>query len=111
MFFDRGTFWVLPSIYFYLPKSARACLFPRLSKFHYFCSGPTSADPIFPQTKALFAAGGAGGAGAQNLSGVEMVAPKAIYITTIDIVNMIILNFLSFIYLLLLSFLFITIIT
>ncbi len=27
MFFDRGTFWVLPLTYFYLPKSARAYLF------------------------------------------------------------------------------------
>ena len=28
MFFDRGTFWVLPLAYFCLPKSARAYLFP-----------------------------------------------------------------------------------
>ena len=28
MFFDRGTFGVLPLTYFYLPKSARAYLFP-----------------------------------------------------------------------------------
>ena len=32
MFFDRGTFWVLPLPYFYLPKSARAHLFPQSVK-------------------------------------------------------------------------------
>ena len=49
MFFDRGTFWVLPLTYFYLPKSAWAYLFPQSVKAHYFCSGPISADPICPQ--------------------------------------------------------------
>ena len=29
MFLDRGTFWVLPLTYFYLPQSARAYLFPQ----------------------------------------------------------------------------------
>ena len=39
--FDRGTFWVLPLTYFYLPKSARAYLFPQSARNkHYFCSGP-----------------------------------------------------------------------
>ena len=47
-FFDRGTFWVLPLIYFYIPKSARACLFPQSVKIDYFCSGPISVDPICP---------------------------------------------------------------
>ena len=28
MFFDRGTFWVLPLTYFYLPRSARAYHLP-----------------------------------------------------------------------------------
>ena len=51
MFFDRGSFWVLPLIYFYLPKSARAYLFPQSVKNPYFCSGPISADPICPQPK------------------------------------------------------------
>ena len=49
MFVDRGTFWVLPLTYFYLPKSARAYLFPQSVKNHYFCSGPISVDPICPQ--------------------------------------------------------------
>ena len=31
--FDRGIFWVLPLTYFYSLKSARAYLFPNLSKF------------------------------------------------------------------------------
>ena len=47
--FHRGTFWVLPLTYFYLPQSARAYLFPQSVKSHYFCSGPISADPIRPQ--------------------------------------------------------------
>ena len=51
LFFDRGTFWVLPLTYFYLPQSARACLFPQSVKFHYFCSGPISVDPICPQPR------------------------------------------------------------
>ena len=49
MFFDRGTFWVLLSTYFYLPKSARAYLFPQSIKIRYFCSGPISVDPSCPQ--------------------------------------------------------------
>ena len=49
MFFDRGTFWVLLLTYFYLPKSARAYLFPQSVKINYFCSGPISVDPICPQ--------------------------------------------------------------
>ena len=48
-FFDRGTFWVLPLTYTYLPKSARAYLFPQSARIHYFCSGPLSVDPICPQ--------------------------------------------------------------
>ena len=50
MFFDRGTFWVLPLTYFYLPKSARAYLFPQPVKIQYFCSGPISVDPICLQS-------------------------------------------------------------
>ena len=49
MFFDRGTFWVLPLTYFYIPKSARAYLFPQSVKIDYFCSGPISVDPVCPQ--------------------------------------------------------------
>ena len=52
-FFDSGTFWVLPSTYFYLSKSARAYLFPQSVKIHYFCSGPISVDPICPQSMDL----------------------------------------------------------
>ena len=40
VFFDRGTVWVLPLTYFYIPKSARAYLFPQSAKIHYFCSWP-----------------------------------------------------------------------
>ena len=57
MFFDRGTFLVLPLTYFYLPKSARAYLFPQSFKMNYFCcSGPISVDPICPQPKGAAAA-------------------------------------------------------
>ena len=38
--FDRGTFWVLPLTYFYIPRSVRAYLFPQSVNIHYFCSGP-----------------------------------------------------------------------
>ena len=37
--FLTGTFWVLPLTYFYIPKSARAYLFPQSVETHYFCSG------------------------------------------------------------------------
>ena len=40
MLFGRGTFWVLPLTYLYIPKSARANLFPRSAKIPYFRSGP-----------------------------------------------------------------------
>ena len=52
MFFDRD-FWVLHLAYFYLPRSARAYLFPRSVKIHYFCSGPISVDPICPQPRRI----------------------------------------------------------
>ena len=53
-FFDSGAFCVLPLTYLFLPKSARAYLFPQSVKIHYFCSGPISVDPICPQpTMAL----------------------------------------------------------
>ena len=55
MFFDRRTFWVLPSTYFYLPKGARAYLFPQSIEINYlFCSGPVSVDPICPQPTVGF---------------------------------------------------------
>ena len=47
--FLTGTFWVLPLIYFYIPRSARAYPFYPTYQIHYFCSGPISVDPICPQ--------------------------------------------------------------
>ena len=35
LFFDRGAFWVLPITYFYLPRRARAYLFPQAVKHHF----------------------------------------------------------------------------
>ena len=49
IFFDRGTFWVLPLTCFYFPRSAMAYLFPQSVKNNYFCSDPISVDPICPQ--------------------------------------------------------------
>ena len=43
--FDTATFWVLPLIYVYLPKIARAYLFPQSVEMRYFCSGPISVHP------------------------------------------------------------------
>ena len=52
MFFDRGTFWVLPLTYFYLPKSTRVYPFSPICHIScYFCSGPISVDPICQQPK------------------------------------------------------------
>ena len=51
--FDRGTFWVLPLTYFYLPKSARAYLFPRSAKMHDFSATPLVLTPfVRSQTQA-----------------------------------------------------------
>ena len=46
MFFDRGAFWVLPLTCFYLPKSARAYLFPNLSEFIPFAAAPLALIPF-----------------------------------------------------------------
>ena len=46
MFFDRGTFWVLPLTCFCLPKSARAYIFPQSDKINYFCSAPLVVTPF-----------------------------------------------------------------
>ena len=46
MFFDRGTCLVLPLSYFYLPKSAKAHLFPILSKIITFAAAPLVLTPF-----------------------------------------------------------------
>ena len=48
MYFDRGTFCVLPLTYFYRPKSARTYLFPQFVKTCDFCSGaaPLVSNPF-----------------------------------------------------------------
>ena len=51
MWFDRGTFWVLLLTYFYIPKSARACLFPSSVKISRLYSGPISVDLFCPQPR------------------------------------------------------------
>ena len=40
LFFDRWTYWVLPLIYFCLPKSARAFLFPPICQNSSFLQRP-----------------------------------------------------------------------
>ena len=42
-------FGIFPLTDFYIPKSARAYLFPQFVKINYFCGGPLSVDPIGPQ--------------------------------------------------------------
>ena len=49
--FDRINLWVRPLTYFYIPKSARACLFPQSVNICCFCSGPINVDPICPQPR------------------------------------------------------------
>ena len=46
MFFDRGTFRVLPLTYCCIPKSARAYLFPNLSEFLTFAAAPLVLTPF-----------------------------------------------------------------
>ena len=45
MLFDRELFWVLPLTYFYLPKSARAYLFPQSVKFITFAAAALALTP------------------------------------------------------------------
>ena len=54
-FFDRGTFWVLLLTCFYLPKSARAYLFPQSDKQILLLQRPHSVDPICPQPRCVYA--------------------------------------------------------
>ena len=52
MFFDRGTFWVLPLTYFCLPKSARAYLFVTQSvKIWLLLQRPHQCRPHLSATK------------------------------------------------------------
>ena len=46
MFFDRGTFWVLPLAYSYPPKSARAYSSPNLTKIITFAAAPLVLTPF-----------------------------------------------------------------
>ena len=46
MVFDRGTFWLLLLAYFYIPKSARAYIFPQSVKIDHFRSAPSVSTPI-----------------------------------------------------------------
>ena len=45
-FCDTGTFWVLPLTCFYISKSARAYLFPNLSKFITSAVAPSVSTPF-----------------------------------------------------------------
>ena len=50
IFFDRGTFWVLPLTYFIFSKVPGRTFFPNLSNFTTFAAAPLiSVDPIRPQ--------------------------------------------------------------
>ena len=50
--FNRGTFRVLPLTYFYLPKSARAYLFPQSVKFITFAAAPLVLTPFVRNQQA-----------------------------------------------------------
>ena len=45
------------NILFIPPKSARVYLFPQSVKIHYFCSGPTSVDPICVRNQFMWEIG------------------------------------------------------
>ena len=49
IFFDRGTFWVLPLTYFLSSQKWQGVPFSQSVEIHYLCRGPISADPIRPQ--------------------------------------------------------------
>ena len=66
VFFDRGTFWVLPLTYFHLPKSARLSLFPQSDEMHSFRGGPMS---VLSATKGAAGARGAAPLGAEPAAG------------------------------------------
>ena len=52
MLFERGAFWVLKLINLLLASQwCQGVLRPQSVKNHYFCSGPTSVDPILSATK------------------------------------------------------------
>ena len=59
-FFDRGTFWVLPLTYFYLPQSSRAYLFSNLSKFITFAAAPLVLTPFVRNQRSPTACGPGG---------------------------------------------------
>ena len=46
MLLDRGTFWVLPLTFFYLPKSARVCRFTQSVKFMTSAAAPLVLTPF-----------------------------------------------------------------
>ena len=54
MFFVRGTFWVLPLTYFYLPKSARAYHFSQSVKIITFAAAPLVLTPFVRNRKEPF---------------------------------------------------------
>ena len=63
--FDRGTFWVLPLAYFYLPKSARAYLLdPHLSNFIPFAAAPLVLTNLSASKERAARGGRATGRGA-----------------------------------------------
>ena len=63
-FLTEGLSRVLPQTYLYIPKSARAYLFPRSVKTHNFRSGPSSALSHSSATKDDLRRAGAAAAGA-----------------------------------------------
>ena len=52
MFFDGGTFWVLPLTYFIFPKVPGCACFPNRSKSITFAAAPLVSTPLVQKPKA-----------------------------------------------------------
>ena len=81
-FFDSGTFWVLPLTCLYLPKSARAYLFPDVSNILTLAAAPLVLTPFVRNQVKSAAAGtekrekGDGQAGGWQNGGGQMRSSK-----------------------------------
>ena len=62
VFFDGGTFWVLPLTFFYIPKSARAYLFPKSVKSITCAAAPLVLTPFVRSRAEEATPAGVGGA-------------------------------------------------
>ena len=66
MFFDRGSFWVLPLTYFYLPRKCQGVLFPQSIKIITFAAAPLVLSPFVRNQDARGRQGKQPGPGARR---------------------------------------------